>query len=60
MPRDFVPLHKFSVGSSVSESKPESGRKPLTSTERSQLLSDQPGNECSAQELMVLLHSSVV
>ena len=44
VPRDFAPLHKFSNNLSVSENLTESHRKPLTSTERSQLLSDHPGN----------------
>ena len=43
VPRDFVPVHKFSSSCSVSEKPTESHQKPLTSTERSQLLSDQPG-----------------
>ena len=45
MPRDFVPKHMFSSASCVSGGQAEGQQrhKPLTSTERSQLLSDQPG-----------------
>ena len=47
VPRDFVPLHKFSNNCSVSEKSTEGHQKPLTSTERSQLLSDHPGTRCT-------------
>ena len=44
VPRDFVPLHKFPNCCNMPENQ-SSWQKPLTSTERSQLLSDQPGKD---------------
>ena len=55
MPRDFVPKHKFSSASCVSGGQAEAQQrhKPLTSTERSQLLSDQPGGSCTTNSVPV-------
>ena len=53
VPRDFTPLHKFSNGCSVSENQNDR-QKPLTSTQRSQLLSDQPGKDTQQMKYSVI------
>ena len=42
VPRDFVPIHKFTV-SAVKDMRDVVTQKPLTSTERTQMLADKPG-----------------
>lgn len=55
VPQDFVPLHKFTVpalkGSDVSDVVTQ---KPLTSTERTQMLADKPGTH--VENIVINVH----